>query len=86
MFWVFRTISFLHESRCKSGQTSAIIAQVRYANSRWNFSQRAQPIHSIGPKAHVLVHFGPFRSCTKVDAKLAELEPLTHKFARQGRV
>jgi hypothetical protein len=30
--------------------------------------------------------FGPFPSCTKVDAKLAELVPLTHKFAKQGRV
>jgi hypothetical protein len=33
-----------------------------------------------------LGHFGPFRSCTTVDAKLAELVPLTHKFARQSRV
>jgi hypothetical protein len=29
-----------------------------------------------------LGHFGPFRYCTKVDAKLAELVPLTHKFAK----
>jgi hypothetical protein len=38
MFWVFRTVSCLHESRCKTGQTGGIIAQVRYANSRRNFS------------------------------------------------
>jgi hypothetical protein len=29
-----------------------------------------------------LGRFGPFRYCMKVDAKLAELEPLTHKFAK----
>jgi hypothetical protein len=31
-------------------------------------------------------HFGPFRYCTKVDAKLAELVPLSHKFAKKSRV
>jgi hypothetical protein len=29
-------------------------------------------------------HFRPFRYCTKVDAKLAELVPLTHKFATRS--
>jgi hypothetical protein len=48
----------------------------------WHFSQRTHPIHSIGQKTHVLGHFDPFRYCTKVDAKLAELVPLTHKFAK----
>jgi hypothetical protein len=38
---------------------------------------------SIGPKTHVLAPSGPFRYCTKVDAKLAELAPLTHKFANE---
>jgi hypothetical protein len=69
----------------------------------WNFSQRTHPIHSIGPKTHVLAHFGPFsyclgpkthvlarfvpfRYCTKVDAKLAEMAPLTHKFAKGSYV
>jgi hypothetical protein len=51
--------------------------------SRLNFSQRTHPIHSIGPKTHVLGRVGPFLYCTKVDAKLAELAPLTHKFAKQ---
>jgi hypothetical protein len=45
-----------------------------------------QPIHSIGPKTDVLGHFEPFRYCTKVDAKLVELVPLSHKFAKQSRV
>jgi hypothetical protein len=43
------------------------------------------PIHSIGRKT-VLGRFGPFRYCTIVDAKLDELVPLTHKFAKQSRV
>jgi hypothetical protein len=50
--------------------------------SRLNFSQATHPIHSIGPKTHVLVRLEPFRYSTKVDAKLAELVPLTHKFAK----
>jgi hypothetical protein len=50
------------------------------------FSQRTHPIHSIGPKTDVLGRFGPFRCCTKADAKLAELVPLTQKFAKQSHV
>jgi hypothetical protein len=50
------------------------------------FSQRTHPIHSIKPKTHILERFGPFCFCTKVDAKLAELVPLTHQFAKQSRV
>jgi hypothetical protein len=50
---------------------------------RWLFSQQTHPIHSIGPKTHVLGRLGPFRYCTKVDAKLAELAPLTPKFGKQ---
>jgi hypothetical protein len=53
---------------------------------RRNISQRTHPIYSIGSKTHVLGHFGPFRYCTKVDTKLAEQVPLTHKFAKQSRV
>jgi hypothetical protein len=30
--------------------------------------------------------FGRFHYCMKVDAKLAELVPLSHKFAKQNRV
>jgi hypothetical protein len=33
-----------------------------------------------------LGRFGPFCYCTKVDAKLAELVQLSHKFAKQSRV
>jgi hypothetical protein len=48
-----------------------------------NFWQRTHLIHSIGPKTDVLARFGPFRYCTKADAKLAELAQLTHKFAKR---
>jgi hypothetical protein len=48
--------------------------------------QRTHPIHSKGSKTHVLGRFGPFRYFTKVDAKLAELVPLSHKFAKKSRV
>jgi hypothetical protein len=51
-----------------------------------DFSQRTHMSHSIGPKTHVLEHFGPFRYCTKEDAKLAELVLLRHKFSKQSRV
>jgi hypothetical protein len=50
------------------------------------FAQGTHPIHSVGPKTHVLGRFGPFRYCTKVDAKLAELVPLLHMCAKQSRV
>jgi hypothetical protein len=50
--------------------------------SRLNFSQPTHQIHSIGPKTHVLRPLGPFRYCVKDDARLDELAPLTHKFAK----
>jgi hypothetical protein len=36
----------------------------------------------LDPNLMFLGHFGPFHYCTKLDAKLAELAPLTHKFAK----
>jgi hypothetical protein len=51
---------------------------------RPNFLQQTQLIHSIGRKTQVLGRFGPFRYCMKLDAKLAELAPLTHKFAKRS--
>jgi hypothetical protein len=53
---------------------------------RWIFSQWTHAIHSIGPRTHVLERFWLFRYCRKVDAKLAELAPLTHKFAKRSCV
>jgi hypothetical protein len=72
---VFQTVSLLRESRCKT---------CRYGtNLNLNFWQRTHLIHSIGPKAHVSARFEPFCYYMKVDAKPAELAPLTHKFAKQ---
>jgi hypothetical protein len=85
-FGAFQTISLLHESRCKTGRTGGINEKVRKTKLRQNFSQRTNPIHSIGPKTHVLGWFGPFHYGMKVDAKLAELVPLLHKFAKQTLV
>jgi hypothetical protein len=85
-FGAFRTDSLLHECRCKTDRTCAINAQVCWTKLRRNLSQRTHWIHSIGPKTNVLGRFGPFRYCRKVDAKLAGLVPLTHKFAKRGYV
>jgi hypothetical protein len=85
MFLAFWTISLLHESRWKTSRTGAINAQVPKQSRIRNFLQQTHAIHSIGPKTHALWRFGPFRYGAKVDAKLAELAPLTHKFAKQGR-
>ena len=42
----FGTVLLPHETRCKTGRTSA---KVRATKSRRNFSQRTHPIHPIGP-------------------------------------
>jgi hypothetical protein len=85
-FGVFRTVPLLHECRCKTTRNGNINAQVRYTKLRRNFSQRTHPIHSDGPTTHVLGSFGPFRYCMKVDANVAELVPLMHKFSKRGYV
>src|SRR6185436_10909840 len=53
LFWcvsyyldAFGTIWLPHETRCKTGRTTA---KVRATKSRRNFLQRTHPIHSIGP-------------------------------------
>src|SRR6185312_15879023 len=43
----FGTVWLPHETRCKTGRTSA---KVRASKSRRNFSQRKHPIHHIGFK------------------------------------
>ena len=50
----FGTVWLPYETRCKTGRTSA---KVRATKSRQEFSQQTHPIHSIGPKTHVLVRF-----------------------------
>jgi hypothetical protein len=66
--------SLAHLSQNNSGGSAT--------KSRLNFSQPTHLIHSIGPKTYVLGHLGPFRYCTKVNAILDELAPLTPKFAK----
>jgi hypothetical protein len=39
------------------GRTGAINAKVCATKSQWNFSLRTHPIHTMGPKTHVLSHF-----------------------------
>jgi hypothetical protein len=85
-FGVFWTVSLLHECAYKTGRTCAINAQVCWTKLRRNLSQQTHQIHSIGPKTHDLGRFKLFRYFTKVDAKLVELVPLTHKFAEQSRI
>jgi hypothetical protein len=48
-----------------------------------NFSQRTQPIHTVGLQTHVLGRFAPFRTCTNFVAKWAKLGSLMHKFVQQ---
>ena len=78
---------------CKTRQTGVINAKVRATKSCRNFSQWTLLIHTIGPKTHVLVrffsvwvHFGPFRYCTKLGAKLSNLVQLMQKFVTQSLV
>jgi hypothetical protein len=79
-FGAFRTISLLHDSRCKLAElvplTHKFAKQRRVGTFR---NERTQSTHVLG-------RFGPFRYCMKVDAKLAELVPLTHKFAKRSSV
>ena len=67
MFWcvsfrlgAFGTVLLLHETCCKTHQTSAINEKVRAMMSFSNFSQLTLPIHTIGTETHVLVRFFPF--------------------------
>jgi hypothetical protein len=48
------------------------------------FSQQTNPIHSIGPKTHVLGRFRPFCYYTKFIAKQAELVQLKQKFTKRS--
>ena len=56
MFWcvsyhlgAFGIVLLLHEARYKTGRTGAINAKVRATKSCLKFSQRAHPVHTIGP-------------------------------------
>jgi hypothetical protein len=81
----FRTVSLLHQHRCKTGQTGAISALVHAMKSCRNFSQRMHPFRPIGPQTHVFERFGPFHYCTNSVTKWAELMQLMHKLGPRSR-
>jgi hypothetical protein len=82
MFWAFRTVSLLPKVDAKLAELGPLTQSSLNEVPLELFTTNA-PIHSIGPKkTHVFAHFGPFRYCTKIDAKLAELAPLTPKIAK----
>jgi hypothetical protein len=85
-FGAFRTVLSPLECRCKTGRTCAINAEVRLTKLRGKITQRRHLIHSVGPKTHILGRSRPIRYYMNVGAKLAELAPLTHKFAEQSCV
>ena len=75
------------------GRIRAINAKVHATKSRWKFSLRTHPIHTMGPKTHVFVAFrnvwvnlGSFRYCTKLGGKWAELVQLMQKFMPRSGV
>jgi hypothetical protein len=53
---------------------------------RWFFPNQLNRSTPLDPKLIFWGRLGTFRYCMKVDAKLAELAPLTHKFAKQTLV
>jgi hypothetical protein len=83
---MFRGVSDRFVTAQKSMQNRPNWYHYRTSSLNKVASKLTHPIHSIGPKTHVLGRFEPFRYSTKVDAKLAELMPLSHKFAKKSRV
>ena len=79
----FGTIWLPHETRCKTGRTSA---KVRATKSRRNFHNertRSSPFDSKLMFWRVSYHLGPFGCITKLGTKRAELG---QKFVPQSRV
>jgi hypothetical protein len=85
-FVAFRTVLLLHESRYKTRRTHTINAQVHATNSCRKFSQWTHPMHPHEPITHDLGCFAPFRYCSKVGTKWAELMQLMHKFVHRSCV
>ena len=92
-FSAFGTVSLLHKTWCKMRQTGAINAKVRATMSCKNFftTNAPDPHHwtlnsCFGAFLSIWVHLGPFRYCTKLDAKCAKLVQLMQKFMPRCRV
>jgi hypothetical protein len=79
----FRCYTNVHAKLAELVAVMHKFAERRYVGK---FPQWMHPTHSIGLKTHVLGRFGPFHYCAKVDAQLAILVPLTHKFAKESYV
>ena len=74
------------------GQSGAFNAKVRATKLRLNFSLNAPDPHHwtlnscFSVFRNVWVHLGPFRYCTKLGSKWAELVQLLQKFMPRSRV
>ena len=82
----FGTVWLAHETRCKTGRTSA---KVHATKSCQNFSQRTYPSTPLNPNScfivfyTIFVHLVPFGCVTKLRAKRAKL---MQKFVIRSRV
>ena len=95
LFWLgaFGTVSLLHKTFCKTRQTGAINAKVRATMSCKNFftTNAPDPHHwtlnsCFGAFLSIWVLLGPFRYCTKLGAKWANLLQLMQNFVPQSLV
>ena len=95
MFGVFGAlgnVSLTDETRCKTGWSSTINAQVCAMKSHQFFIMNTpDPPHwtlnaCIGAFCSVWVYFGLFRYCMKLSAKQAELEQLMQKSVPRIRI
>jgi hypothetical protein len=85
-FVAFRT--FRHRTKVDAKLTELVPLTHKFAKQSRVGIFRNEHTQStpLDPKLMFWVRFGPFRYSTKVDAKQAELVPLTPKFAKQCRV
>ena len=92
MFWCIWDHFVCALNSMQMGQSGAINAKDRDANSRQIFSQRTHPIHhgtqnsSFVAFRNVWVHLGPFCYCTKLSGKWAELVKLMQRFMSRIRI
>jgi len=85
----FGTVSLLHETRCKWANLVQLMQEfVPQSLVRISRSDAPDPHNwtlnsCFGAFLSVRVHFGPFRYCTKLGAKRAELVQLMQKFVQR---
>jgi hypothetical protein len=86
MFVPFRTVSFCTKVNAKLAKLVPLSHKFAKQSRVGIFRSKRTLSTPLDQKLMFWGRFGPFRYCTKVDAKLAELVPLSHKFAKQSRV